>query len=181
MTRFEVMDHLYTEVMTMIVDQEDSDTIYRHEVSTLRAARLDYLLDWLPYIKARRMQNNKKVYSYLLTFTLDPNKGASIQQLEDWVQTLPVRPALKVIYFEYVKEHILSNAHIHVYVQTHRFLRKDYFKTAERKFGKYDFKQVTKGTEDKTRDYLYKTEEDKSPVYFYSFTAKNFVPRINKL
>lgn len=102
-------------------------------------------------------------YSYMVTFTIDPNKHKEItkslvSQIEDYIEGIPVRfkknPVLKLFYV--VETHENGRPHWHMFIATQNYLKKDVFKTFTKKFGYIDFKKNTSKTSKHAEQYMQK-------------------------
>lgn len=107
----------------------------------------------------------KKVYKYMLTFTIDPKKvqGQNDTKVQDSIE-LYISKLLKDSKYEkvyYVKEHADSNCHWHAVIYSNnRFKQQDiaYYK---KKYGNVDISRSHDISDEHTMKYLSKENPDK--------------------
>lgn len=86
------------------------------------------------YLKKR----DKQAYCYLFTFTRDPSKKKSKEEMLTWVKDIRDRKdSLGIIEMWYVEEHKDTNYHIHVALKTLKPVKTGVFQYYSKVFGTY--------------------------------------------
>lgn len=108
----------------------------------------------------------EKVYKYMLTFTIDPNKVKmndaewrliNIDKVETYICNLMRKPETTKCY--YVCEHKTTNCHFHVILYRKSALKSDYLSYYKKTFGHVDVSRSRDLTDTHSEKYLSKESE----------------------
>lgn len=142
--------------MQEIIDFADEwMTMTKEERLGLTKKQLQFFTNetFLKILKRRIIQDQKKTYIYLVTFTIDPQLNADMDkdELEEAIQTyvdsqVDRQVSLGITYYAYSKEHTKAGqAHWHCVIKTTKPLKKDRFAYYVKSYGNIDISR-TKGT-----------------------------------
>ena len=123
------------------------------------------MVDWL--IKYQHLvlkdyitYSPKKIYKYMLTFTLDPKKVNDItsndvqKKIESYIVSLFKDSRFIRVY--YVKEHAQSNCHWHVVIYMNNCFKQDHIRYYRKKYGNVDVSRSHELSDEHTQKYLSK-------------------------
>lgn len=122
--------------------------------------------DWMKFITKQSKiikdnKDNKGYYEYFITFTIDPKKQditdyITIEHIEDYIKSLIYMKQIEAIQWWLSIEHIDTNPHWHCMVQSKKIIKKDYFRTYQKIYGRIDLEKITVGTSDRVINYMSK-------------------------
>lgn len=143
--------------------------IQRWHVDQMTTEEIEHyfqLPDFAKQIRAfiKRGCTFEKTYQYMITFTIDPKKYATIndeliEKIEEYIKAIPLRTALKITKFEMVREsHKDGRPHWHTLVVSTKSLKKSLFTYYQKLYGNIDFSKSRVKCVNNIRQYISKSE-----------------------
>lgn len=121
-------------------------------------------------VKDQKKLNQQTIYTYMITFTIDPSKWPEITPerealIEDLIRQQGLRSGLGIVKYSYVKErHANGRPHYHALIQTTKPLKKDRFNHYIARYGNVDISKSKAQGDANVINYMSK-ENDIIDVY----------------
>ncbi len=133
-------------------DREEQEKIYIYAIG-----KSNGMAEFHSEIKKQVKNLSKKYYFYLITFTVREEEKKNIDLIEEYIVSQMKRPALKIVFAEYVKEYTKKGMpHFHFAVKSERFIAKNRFNYYTQKYGFIDISKSTNKSLEESINYINK-------------------------
>lgn len=137
---------------------EQQEPLDQHFIDLAEKYGTQRFLRWVVEdIKKKESERHLKIYSYMVTFTLDPKKNADPEKAQAFIHLQAKRVALNIKKaWVSTEHHEDGRLHWHMYIQCTKALRSDAFKYYQTRFGNVDLSKSKYNSEADALSYITK-------------------------